>query len=99
MYVAKSGELQIIDAGRGDNRRLIPMDPSLWDIDWSVGTPPHPTPYSGGSWYIEVPVASGADTGPTSARDPSCPHLNMVAANPGGPCLASWSRTCRSRPR
>ena len=28
----------------------ISMDPSLWDTDWSVGTPPHPTPYSNGSW-------------------------------------------------
>ena len=61
------------------------MDPSLWDIDWSVGTPRHPRPYSDGSWYVDVPAASGADAGPTCKSRPSCPHLNMVVANPGGP--------------
>jgi hypothetical protein len=61
------------------------MDPSLWDIDWSVGTPPHPTPYAGGGWYVDVPVASGRDTSPSCKSRRSCPHLNMIIANPGGP--------------
>jgi hypothetical protein len=58
----------------------ISMDPSLWDIDWSAGTPAHPTANSGGGWYVDIPAAGAPCDADTNS---SCPHLNMVVANPG----------------
>jgi hypothetical protein len=60
----------------------ISMDVTHWWVGFSVGAPATPT-QAGSGWYVDIPVATGADTGPTCKSRATCPHLNMIALNPG----------------
>ena len=36
---------------------VVPMNAQAWDIVYSPGMPPHPTPQTGGGWYFDLPAA------------------------------------------
>ena len=36
---------------------VVPMNAQAWNILYSPGMPPHPTPQIGGGWYVDLPAA------------------------------------------